>query len=85
MTLPAHPDPETPKAQAAAHYASVSEQIDEIHLDIAQRKAKIVAMQDAIKAERNSIRDAEFSVAKLKKRKRIFARARFDLEQVDEE
>lgn len=73
------------KAQAAAHYASVLEQIKELEADNIADAAVIEQLRDAIKARQEAIRQRKSTIAKKKKRKNIFARARFQLEQVDEE
>lgn len=79
------PSPEVAKAQTAAHYASVSEQIEEGRLAITQAQNTIRAYQNGILEQREFIRQERARLAKATRRKRIFARARFDLEQVDEE
>jgi len=79
------PDPSLPKAQAAAHYASVSEQADELKIQIAQARNNIRQARRHIEESEDFILRAEEERAKLLRRKRIFARARFDLEQVDAE
>jgi len=84
-TTTATPDPSVPKQQAAAHYASVSEQADELKIQIAQARTNIRSAKRAIEENEDFILRAEEERAKLLRRKRIFARARFDLEQVDAE
>jgi hypothetical protein len=80
-----HPDPSVPKQQAAAHYATVSEQADELKVQIAQARTNIKAARRNIEENEDFILRAEEERAKLLRRKRIFARAKFDLEQVDAE
>lgn len=79
------PDPNIPKAQAAAHYASVAEQADELRVAITQARTNIKLARRTIEENEEFILRAEEDRAKLLRRKRIFARARFDLEQIDEE
>lgn len=83
VTKSASPDTNTPKAQAAAHYASVTEQADELKVQIAQARSNIKLARRAIEENEDFILRAEEERAKLLRRKRIFARAKFDLEQVD--
>jgi hypothetical protein len=80
-----HPDPSVPKQQAAAHYATVSEQADELKVQIAQARTNIKVARRNIEENEDFILRAEEERAKLLRRKRIFARAKFDLEQVDAE
>lgn len=79
------PNPSIAVEQTAAHYASVSEQIDECTTAIAQAQNNIRAMQHAIGEQREMIRRQTALRSKLRTKKRIFARARFELQQVDEE
>lgn len=86
------PDPSVPKAQAAAHYASVAEQADELKNQIAKarnniRQGRNLIRETEMKIEANEefIVDATERRAKLLKKKRIFARAKVELEEVDEE
>lgn len=79
------PDPSIPIQQTQAHYASVTEQIAELEVQNSADEGAIRAMQDSIAARRAAIADRKAKIAKWKRRKRIFAKARFDLEQVDEE
>jgi hypothetical protein len=81
----AKPDTNTPKAQAAAHYASVTEQADELKVQIAQARSNIRGAQRAIEQNEDFIVQAEELRAKLLRKKRIFARARAELEEVDSE
>lgn len=85
VTKSASPDTNTPKAQAAAHYASVAEQADELKVRIAQARSNIRLAQRAIEQNEDFILRAEEERAKLLRRKRIFARARAELEEVDSE
>lgn len=80
-----HPDPSVPKAQAAAHYATVSEQADEIKVQIAQARTNIKLARRNIEQNEDFILHAEEQRALLLRKKRIFARAKFDLEAIDEE
>lgn len=77
-------DPSVPKQQAAANYASVSEQIDELEADNASLDATIAGYRDGIRAAQDRKRANAERARKLRKRKRVFAKARFDLEQIDE-
>lgn len=79
------PDPSVPKQQAAAHYASVAEQIDENRVSISQARTHIRQMRRAIEEQEDFILRKLDEQDKLKRKKRIFARAKFDLEQVDDE
>jgi hypothetical protein len=81
----AKPDTNTPKAQAAAHYASVAEQADELKVQIAQARSNIRLAQRAIQDNEDFIVEAEERRTKLLRKKRIFARARAELEEVDSE
>jgi hypothetical protein len=81
----AKPDTNTPKAQAAAHYASVTEQADELKVQIAQARTNIRGAQRAIQENEDFIIHAEELRTKLLRKKRIFARARAELEEVDSE
>lgn len=85
VTKPASPDTNTPKAQAAAHYASVSEQADELKVQIAQARTNIKLARRAIQDNEDFIVEAEERRTKLLRKKRIFARARAELEEVDSE
>lgn len=78
-------DPSVPKQQAAAHYASVSEQIEENRVFIAQARTNIRQMRRAIEEQEDFILRKTEEQDRLKRKKRIFARAKFDLEQVDQE
>ena len=86
MTKPvALSDPKIFEAQATAQYASLAEQIDEIDLANAQMRNDIAMAEHEIKKRREAIAINEANRKKLMKRKRIIARAHFQLEQVDEE
>jgi predicted RNase H-like nuclease (RuvC/YqgF family) len=71
--------------QASAQYASVTEQIDECTTTITQAQTNIRSLQDAIVQQRDLIKRQTAQRAKLRRKKNIFARARFELQQVDEE
>jgi septal ring factor EnvC (AmiA/AmiB activator) len=81
----AHPDPSVPKQQAAAHYATVSEQIEENKAALAEARTNIRAMRRAIEEQEDFILRKTEEQDKLKRKKRVFARARFDLEAIDQE
>lgn len=81
----ARPDPTIPRQQAAAHYASVSEQADELKVQIAQARNNIRSMRRAIETQEDFIVQAEELRGKLLRKKRIFARAKAELQEVDEE
>ena len=85
VTKSASPDTNTPKAQAAAHYASVTEQADELKVQIAQARYNIKLARRAIEENEDFIIHAEELRTKLLRKKRIFARARAELEEVDSE
>lgn len=85
VTKTTKPDPNVPKAQAAVHLASVAEQIEENKALIAQARTHIRQMRRAIEEQEDFILRKTEEQDKLKRKKRIFARAKFDLEQVDEE
>jgi len=68
----------------ALHLATTIEQIAEYDMSIKTREAKISSYQDAIAAEREGIRDDKAARAKLRRKKMIFRRAVFDLENVDQ-
>lgn len=85
VTKHPRPDPSVPKAQAAAHYATVSEQIEENKVTIAQARTNIRAMRRSIEEQEDLILRVTEEQDRLKRKKRIFARAKFDLEQVDDE
>ena len=77
------PDPSIPKQQAAAHYASVAEQADELKVQISQARTNIKVARRAIEENEDFIVHAEELRARLLRKKRVFARAKFDLEQID--
>ena len=79
------PDPSIAKQQAAAHYASVAEQADELKVLIKQARTNIRLAQRAIEENEDYILQAEEERSRLLRKKRIFARAKFDLEQIDTE
>jgi multidrug resistance efflux pump len=80
-----HPPPSIAVEQATAQYASVMEQIDECTATISQAQTNIRSLQDAILQQRDLIKRQTAQRAKLRRKKSIFARARFELQQVDEE
>lgn len=80
-----HPDPSIPRQQAAAHYASVTEQADELKVQIAQARTNIKAARRNIEQNEDFIVGAEELRAKLLRKKRIFARAQAELREVDDE
>jgi hypothetical protein len=84
-TKTARPDPSVPKAQAAAHYASVAELIEENRVSLAQARTNIRQMRRAIEEQEEFILRMTEEQDRLKRKKRIFARAKFDLEQIDTE
>ena len=84
-TKTARPDPSVPKAQAAAHYASVAELIEENRVSLAQARTNIRQMRRAIEEQEDFILRMTEEQDRLKRKKRIFARAKFDLEQIDTE
>jgi hypothetical protein len=84
-TKTARPDPSVPKAQAAAHYASVAEMIEENRVSLAQARTNIRQMRRAIEEQEEFILRMTEEQDRLKRKKRIFARAKFDLEQIDTE
>lgn len=67
-----------------ALYADVAEQIGEIEVELQQSSARVEQYRDAIRAERASASALRKQQRKLLARKRVFARARFALEQIDE-
>lgn len=69
----------------AQHLSTVTEQIIELRLAQDQSRARIVAMQDSVQAEREVMRGRERDLSKLTRRKRVFARAKFALEQIEQE
>jgi hypothetical protein len=79
------PDPSVARSQAAANYASVVEQIEEGENNINNAAAKIDAMKDAITSQRRFIVDERARIAKLKKKRRVFSYAKYQLEQIDQE
>jgi hypothetical protein len=84
-TKTTRPDPSVPKAQAAAHYASVAELIEENRVSLAQARTNIRQMRRAIEEQEDFILRMTEEQDRLKRKKRIFARAKFDLEQIDTE
>jgi len=79
------PDPSVPKEQAAAHYASVAEQADELKVQITEARNNIKAARRNIEQNEDFIVEATELRQKLLKKKRIFARAKIELEEVDDE
>lgn len=89
MNEPAHisppPPPSVAKEQAAAHYATVSEQADELKVQISQARTNIKSLRRAIEEQEDFIVSATERRQKLLKKKQIFRRAQIELEGVDEE
>jgi hypothetical protein len=85
VTKHPRPDPSVPKQQAAAHYATVSEQIEENRVALAEARTNIRAMRRAIEEQEDFILRKTEEQDKLKRKKRVFARAKFDLEAIDQE
>jgi len=79
------PDPGIPRQQVAANYASVAEQADELKLQIAQARNNIKLARRSIEENEDFIVEASERRQKLLKKKRIFARAKVELEELDEE
>lgn len=65
------------------HVATVEEQIDEVRLRILERKAQNTAMRDKIRTNLDANTQDVAYLARLKNKRRIFARAAFDLREAD--
>lgn len=87
-----HPPSHLPRAQAAANYASVAEQAEELRAQIAEARTNIKINRRTIEAANRSIEMNEDFILeaverrqKLLKKKRTFARAEMELKEIDEE
>jgi cell division protein FtsL len=67
------------------HLATVNEQYAEWSLTISQAQEKIRSYQDAIEGQKTLIQDAKREQMKLRKKRRIFQTASFQLGLVDQE
>lgn len=67
------------------HYDTVVGQIKEREENIETLRNHINSAQESIRLAREQIANHRREMAKLRKRRRIFARARFELQQVNEE
>lgn len=69
----------------SALYASVQDQLREIEAELLQKRANIERLRDAIRAEQAASAALRKDARLLRARKRVYARAAFALQQIDEE
>jgi hypothetical protein len=70
--------------QAQSNYTTVGEQIDEREDSINAKQRIIDEAQETIRRCRESIALDRAEIRKMKARRKVFARAHFQLEQIDE-
>lgn len=70
--------------RAEADYASMGEQISEAEANIAQNNNIIEQCKKAIEVARENNRQQRDFIALTKRKRKVVARARFDLQQIDE-
>lgn len=70
--------------RAEADYATMGEQIAEAEANIAQNNNIIEQCRKAIEVARASNREQRDFIAITKRKRRVVARAHFDLQQIDE-
>jgi len=73
------------QVRTANDIATVKEQIAEDELALIENKRRVTSYREAIKALRDDSAMREARIKRNKARRQVFARAKFELEQIDDQ